>query len=67
MKRFTIVFILLNVLLFSCTTEENNSTSNFEIKGIIKGAENQFIYLEAPSENGIIEVSKVKLSGTGSF
>ena len=67
MKRFTIVFILLNVLLFSCTTEENNSASNFEIKGIVKGAENQFIYLEAPSENGIIEVSKVKLSGAGSF
>lgn len=67
MKRFTIVFILFNVLLFSCSTEEDISTSNFEIKGIVKGAQNQFIYLEAPSENGIIEVAKVKLSGTGSF
>ena len=30
MKRFTIVFILLNILLFSCSTEEGNSKSNFE-------------------------------------
>tara|TARA_Y100000385_G_scaffold76941_1_gene77937 strand:- start:584 stop:1735 length:1152 start_codon:yes stop_codon:yes gene_type:complete len=67
MKRFTIVFILFNVLLFSCSTEDDISTSNIEIKGIVKGAQNQFIYLEAPSENGIIEVAKVKLSGTGSF
>ncbi|MAO32695.1 MAG: hypothetical protein CL824_04230 [Crocinitomicaceae bacterium] len=67
MNRFTIVFVLFNFLLFSCTSEDEVTRSNFEINGIIKGAENQFLYLQAPSENGIIEVAKVKLSGAGSF
>ena len=74
-KNKTAVVILLIVIISSTIymlwnkTEdgEQELTPNFSISGKIEGAENQRIYVEAPSNRGIIQVADTLISSSGSF
>ena len=58
------LLLLISIVLTSCGGEaepEKNPSDNFNISGIIEGAGNSTIYLEALSQQGAIEVAKGSL------
>jgi thiol-disulfide isomerase/thioredoxin len=66
--------ILLLLVLFSCTNENENGLDgsekledNFSITGTILGAENTSFYLEALSQQGVISVAKAQSDSKGEF
>ena len=74
-KNKTAVVILLIVIISSTIymlwnkseDGEQELTPNFSISGKIEGAENQRIYVEAPSNRGMIQVADTLISSSGSF
>ena len=74
-KNKTAVVILLIVIISSTIymlwnkseDGEQELKPNFSISGKIKGAENQRIYVEAPSDRGMIQVADTLISSSGSF
>ena len=74
-KNKTAVVILLIVIISSTIymlwnkseDGEQELKPNFSISGKIKGAENQRIYVEAPSDRGMIQVADTFISSSGSF
>ena len=74
-KNKTAVVILLIVIISSTIymlwnkseDGEQELTPNFSISGKIEGAENQRIYVEAPSDRGMIQVADTFISSSGSF
>jgi thiol-disulfide isomerase/thioredoxin len=74
-KNKTAVIILLIVIISSTIymlwnkseDGEQELTPNFSISGKIEGAENQRIYVEAPSNRGMIQVADTLISPSGSF
>jgi len=80
MKEFILknrtALIILILIIFSCAIftiinkskkEVNQLEINFSISGKIEGAENQRIYVEAPSDRGMIRVADTLISASGSF
>ena len=68
MKIPQIVFILLTIAaLASCkdTTDEQGNPINLWVKGTIKGAEGMMVFVEAPSENGMISLFTGKVDDQG--
>jgi thiol-disulfide isomerase/thioredoxin len=64
------LLLLVSIVLTSCGGEaepEKNPSDNFSISGIIEGAANSTIYLEALSQQGAIEVAKGSLDSKGKF
>ena len=74
-KNKTAVVILLIVIISSTIymlwnkseDGEQELKPNFSISGKIEGAENQRIYVEAPSDRGMIQVADTFISSSGSF
>ena len=74
-KNKTAVVILLIVIISSTIYMLWNKSEdgaqelkpNFSISGKIEGAENQRIYVEAPSNRGMIQVADTLISSSGSF
>ena len=74
-KNKTAVIILLIVIISSTIymlwnksdDGEQELKPNFSITGKIEGAENQRIYVEAPSDRGMIQVADTLISSSGSF
>ena len=74
-KNKTAVVILLIVILSSTIymlwnksiAVDQELIPNFSISGKIEGAENQRIYVEAPSDRGMIQVADTLISSSGSF
>lgn len=74
-KNKTAVVILLIVIISSTIymlwnkseDGEQELKPNFSISGKIEGAENQRIYVEAPSNRGMIQVADTLISSSGSF
>ena len=74
-KNKTAIVILLIVIISSTIymlwnkseDGEQELTPNFSISGKIEGAENQRIYVEAPSNRGMIQVADTLISSSGSF
>ena len=74
-KNKTAVVILLIVIISSTSymlwnkseDGEQELKPNFSISGKIEGAENQRIYVEAPSDRGMIQVADTFISSSGSF
>jgi thiol-disulfide isomerase/thioredoxin len=74
-KNKTAVVILLIVIISSTIymlwnksiAVNQELTPNFSISGKIEGAENQRIYIEAPSDRGMIQVADTLISSSGSF
>jgi thiol-disulfide isomerase/thioredoxin len=74
-KNKTAVVILLIVIISSTIymlwnksiAVDQELTPNFSISGKIEGAENQRIYVEAPSNRGMIQVADTLISSSGSF
>lgn len=61
---------LFFLLLLGCNepeTDENGKEINFTVKGTIKNAEGQNVYVEAPSENGMISIATGTVNSDGSF
>jgi thiol-disulfide isomerase/thioredoxin len=75
LKNKTAVVILLIVIISSTIymlwnksdDGEQELKPNFSITGKIEGAENQRIYVEAPSDRGMIQVADTLISSSGSF
>jgi len=64
------LLLLVTIALVSCGGDEEvekNPNDNFSISGIIEGAANSTIYLEALSQQGAIEVAKGSLDAKGKF
>ena len=74
-KNKTAIVILLIVIISSTIYMLWNKSEdgaqelkpNFSISGKIEGAENQRIYVEAPSNRGMIQVADTLISSSGSF
>lgn len=65
-----ILIIVISALYFGLNKSEKGITPlgiNFSISGKIEGAANQRIYVEAPSERGIIPVADTLISDSGNF
>ncbi len=80
MKEFILKYktsLLITILIItSCIiyigfnkseTDVNQLKNNFSVSGKIEGAENQRIYVVAPSERGMIPVADTLISTSGSF
>lgn len=66
--------LFLGFFLFACgdgeeagVDGEQDLKDNFEISGLIKGAPNTGIYLEAISQQGVINVAESRTDATGNF
>lgn len=71
MKKLWLLLIL-PVLLISCGTEPNEVENedleeNFKVSGLIDGASNTTLYVEALSQNGAIQVATGKTDAKGNF
>ena len=70
-----ILFAILAFSFISCSQEEESTSTaekqdlkdNFKISGKITNGQNLTFYLEAQSQNGVIEVAKAKSDATGRF
>ncbi|MEY5133000.1 MAG: hypothetical protein RLZZ198_1004 [Bacteroidota bacterium] len=62
-----IFFLFTLVLLAACkdTTDEQGNPINLWISGTIKGAEGMMVYVEAPSEDGMISLFSGKVDDQG--
>ena len=62
-----IFFLFTLVLLAACkdTTDEQGNPINLWISGTIKGAEGMMVYVEAPSEDGMISLFSGKVGFLG--
>ncbi|NDB36562.1 MAG: TlpA family protein disulfide reductase, partial [Flavobacteriia bacterium] len=67
--RTYITFTLLACLLLACKEDPNTGGKpvNFWMRGMIKGAEGDSLFLETPSEQGMIRVMSGKLDANGKF
>lgn len=68
----SIWLFVLPLLLFSCGEGENSDqdkdlNNNFIIEGVIKGAENTEVHVEALSQQGTINVVSGRTDGSGNF
>lgn len=66
----SILIIVSSALYFGLNKSEKGITPlgiNFSISGKIEGAANQRIYVEAPSERGMIPVADTLISDSGNF
>jgi thiol-disulfide isomerase/thioredoxin len=66
------IFFLLfsSIFFFSCDdekTEGEEKENNFSVSGIIKGAGNALVTIEAPTDRGVIEVAKTETDASGKF
>ncbi len=71
MKKL-VYFLFLGVALslVACNDTEDEETkpeNNFTVSGKIQGAENQMLYVEAPSDRGTIPVASAKINSAGTF
>lgn len=75
MNKYPFILFILCSMLYACGSEsaevideeEEPLVDNFTISGLIEGAANQTIYLEAQSQNGTISIGNSKLGADGSF
>ncbi|TNF50164.1 MAG: AhpC/TSA family protein [Bacteroidetes bacterium] len=71
MKKLWLLLIL-PVILISCGTDPNEVENedledNFKVSGLIEGASNTTLYVEALSQNGAIQVATGKTDAKGNF
>ena len=71
MKKLWLLLIL-PVILNSCGTDPNEIENeeledNFKVSGLIEGASNTTLYVEALSQNGAIQVATGKTDAKGNF
>lgn len=72
--RYILTLVLLPLFLFSCGNGEDNVADdetelvdNFEISGVIAGASGQGLFLEAISQQGVINVAETQCDRSGKF
>ena len=68
--RNKLLGILAFAALLSCnneTTTEDGLPINFQISGTIQGAANERLYLEASTQDGIVDIAQVEVESDGSF
>lgn len=81
LKKHSLVAVIgLSLLLFSCSSTENeteqqveengintNLPANFEVNGHIDGAVNQPLSIEAQSDRGVIQIAQTTIDQSGDF
>lgn len=70
MKKLVFLF-LLSGLFFACDhtekTDDEKLEENFTVSGHISGAENMQVYIDAPSDRGVIKVANAPIDNKGDF